>query len=105
MTLLGRPLHDLAAVHVKEFLDGAEVEPLLWEAKGTELNKHEVRRQVCAFANGHETAYLILGASQIYGDWILQGLDFMGDPPAWVSSVIADVLRPVPPSLMWPAFR
>lgn len=97
MTLLGYPLHELKAIHVKEFLDGAEAEPLLWEAKGTKLDKHEIRRQVCGFANGLQAAYLILGATYINEEWKLEPMDFPEEPPAWVSSVIGDVLRPVPP--------
>jgi hypothetical protein len=96
VTLLGHPLHELTAEHVSVFLKGAEAEPLLWEAKGTALDKHVLRREVCGFANGHETAYLILGADRREGKWLLDGIDFDDDPPAWVSSVIADGLRPVP---------
>lgn len=55
-----------------------------------------MRKEVCGFANGHETAYLILGAAESEAGWVLDGLDFGGDPPAWVSAVIADGLRPVP---------
>jgi hypothetical protein len=55
---------ELELEHIKNFLDQADDEPLLWEAKGTKLDKAEVRRQVCAFANSHEGGYLILGAER-----------------------------------------
>jgi predicted HTH transcriptional regulator len=63
MTLFGSPLHDLKLEDIQAFLDDADAEPLLWEAKATELRKGGVRKEVCGFANGHQTGYLILGAS------------------------------------------
>ncbi len=96
VSLLGPPLHELDLEDVRTFLDSAEAEPLLWEAKGTELDKHDVRKAVCGFANGHQAAYLILGAEQTAAGWVLSGVDFDGDPPQWISAVVADGLRPVP---------
>jgi hypothetical protein len=86
MTLLGPRLHDLTAADVQAFLDAADSEPLLWEAKGTKLDPHAVRKEACGFANGRERAYLILGAEQSAEGWRLGGFDFAPDPPAWVSA-------------------
>lgn len=96
MTLLGGPLHSLTAAEVQAFLDGADSEPLLWEAKGRSLDRHSVRKEVCGFANGRQPGYLILGAEESDEGWTLGGFDFAGDPPAWISAVVADGLRPVP---------
>jgi predicted HTH transcriptional regulator len=97
MTLIGSPLQQITIVDLQRFLDGAEAEPLLWEAKGTTLHKDAVRKAICGFANGRETAYLILGAEEKEGSgWTLGGLDLGGDPPAWVSGVVAGGLRPPP---------
>jgi hypothetical protein len=96
MSLLGVPLQTIKIEDLQRFLDDAEAEPLLWEAKGTSLSKHDVRKEVCGFANGRESAYLILGASRDGDNWKLDGVDFGGDPPAWVSGVVADGLRPIP---------
>ncbi|MGH3040868.1 MAG: AlbA family DNA-binding domain-containing protein [Gaiellaceae bacterium] len=96
MSLLGPPLHELAIEDVERFLADAEGEPLLWEAKGTKLNKGAVRKAIGAFANGLETAYLILGAEETVDGWALSGFEFPDDPPAWVSAVVHDNLRPAP---------
>jgi hypothetical protein len=96
MTLFGPALHDLSLGDIKSFLDDADSEPLLWEAKGTEVDAHLVRKEVCGFANGRQTAFLILGADKQAGTWNLGGVDLDGDPPAWVSNAIAGGLRPQP---------
>jgi hypothetical protein len=96
MTLFGPRLHDLSLDDLQAFLEGADSEPLLWEAKGTALDPHAVRKEVCGFANGRQPAFLILGAAKDEGTWSLSGLDFGGDPPAWISDVISDGLRPRP---------
>ena len=82
--------------HVGRFLEGAEDEPLLWECKGTELNPHDIRKEVCAFANGHEAGYLILGADEGSDGWELNGYEFKDEPPKWVSQIVRDGLRPHP---------
>ncbi|HWA83326.1 MAG TPA: RNA-binding domain-containing protein, partial [Fimbriimonadaceae bacterium] len=81
---------------IRTFLEGADSEPLLWEAKGTELDPYAVRKEICGFANGRQPAFLILGAAKDTGTWDLSGLDFDGDPPAWISNVISEGLRPLP---------
>lgn len=63
MTIFGVPFDELDAGRLRAYLDQAGDEPLLWEAKGTEVHRNEVLRQVCGFANSHEGGYLILGAT------------------------------------------
>jgi hypothetical protein len=96
MTLLGPPLHDLSLEDVQRFLDDADSEPLLWEAKGSSADPHVVRKEICGFANGREPAYLILGAEKVGEKWSLGGMNLDGDPPAWVSNVVSGGLRPEP---------
>jgi hypothetical protein len=96
MTLLGPSLHSLQLKDIQRFLDDAESEPLLWEAKGTELDSHAVRKAVCGFANGIETGYLILDAEWDGSAWTLPGIEFPDEPPVWIGSVIHAGLRPVP---------
>lgn len=112
MTIFGTAWSELGLANVQAFLDEAEDEPLLWEAKGTKLEKGEVRLQVCAFANSHEGGYLILGA-RAEGErserrWVLDGLAFPDEPITWVTNVIADPERGVRPRpdfdvAAWPA--
>ncbi len=120
MTIFGPAWADLELEHVAAYLNGeqADDEPLLWEAKGskpdakeTEPNPNEVRRQVCAFANGHEGGYLILGANKPKGAtaWTFDGVEFRGgEPITWISTVVADLNRGVRPRpdfdvTAWPA--
>src|SRR3954469_26053478 len=98
LTIFGPPWGELRLEHVQAFLDEADDEPLLWEAKGTKLDKSEVRRQVCAFANSHEGGYLILGADRppTTGEepepgWQLEGVSFPGgEPQTWLTEIITD---------------
>lgn len=64
MTIFGAPLHELTLETLREFMASAEDEPLLWEAKATQISPGEVRKQVCGFANSHDGGYLILGADR-----------------------------------------
>jgi hypothetical protein len=99
VTIFGADWSDLGLAHLTAFLDQAEDEPLLWEAKGTELNKKELRRQVAAFANSHEGGYLILGADRPKGaaKWAVEGLRFPDEPRTWISEIIADPVGGVRP--------
>lgn len=91
MTIFGVRWEDLGLADLERFLADAEPEPLLWEAKGTEVRASEVRRQVCGFANSHDGGYLILGAAQgDDGSWTLDGVEFNDEPPTWVASIIGD---------------
>ncbi|MET0600924.1 MAG: RNA-binding domain-containing protein [Baekduia sp.] len=100
-TIFGVDWADLTLKEVSAYLQTADAEPLTWEAKGTRLDPGEVRRQVCAFANGHEVGYLILGARQIDGEskttWSLDGLPFPDEPATWTSNVIGDLTAGVRP--------
>jgi hypothetical protein len=99
MTIFGVPWDELELDTVRAYLDGAEDEPLLWEAKGTDLDKNEIRRQVCAFANSHEGGYLILGADRPKGAarWDLAGVPFPGEPNTWISDLVVDPERGIRP--------
>lgn len=92
LTIFGPEWDAVSLSDVRLFLDGAVDEPLLWEAKGTKLDRNEVRRQVAAFANSHEGGYLILGADRPRGEtsWTLNGVQFPDEPMTWITSVIAD---------------
>lgn len=95
MTIFGVPWSELTLDHVASYLDDAEDEPLLWEAKGTRLDAHAVRKEVGAFGNSHDGGYLILGAEQ--GDaWEVTGCDFPSEPQVWISQTIHDGIRPAP---------
>lgn len=97
MTVFGPAWHDLALADLEAFLEDADDEPLLWEAKGTKLDRHEIRKQVCGFANSHEGGYLILGAKQQGGRWELDPLEFPDEPAPWINKIIRDGgVRPVP---------
>ena len=103
MTISAITWSGLTLEHVQRYLDEADDEPLVWEAKGTRLDPEEIRRQVCAFANGHEIGYLILGAkltsSADATGWVLDGLEFPDEPPIFISNVIGDLeagVRPRP---------
>lgn len=102
-TIFGNEWADLTLEDVKAFLDRSDDkdEPLVWEAKGTRFDKKELRRQVCAFANGHEVGYLILGADQPTGatEWTVDGVPIEGEPRPAITDAIVDVdggVRPRP---------
>jgi hypothetical protein len=92
------PLQELTLADLEAFLGGAESEPLLWEAKGTKLDPHEVRRQVAGFANSHQGGYLILGAREdAAGGWTVDGFEFPdGEPHRTITDYVHGGLRPVP---------
>lgn len=112
-TIFGVQWSDLGLEHVEAYLDQADDEPLLWEAKGTKLDPKEVRRQVCAFANGHEQGYLILGAERGSAEadapkWKLDGVEFPDEPRTWIAEIVGDPeggVRPRPDFdvAAWPA--
>lgn len=102
LTIFGAPWAELRLAHVTAFLRHADDEPLLWEAKGTELQANDVRRQICGFANSHEGGYLILGAEcvsreQSEQEWRLTGVRFPDEPRTWVANVVGDPERGVRP--------
>jgi hypothetical protein len=94
--LFDSPWPDLTLDSIERFLQGAEDEPLQWEAKGTRLDPHAVRKAAGAFANSHDGGYLILGAERPDGTWRLGGVEFPEEPAVWVSSTVRDGLRPRP---------
>jgi Putative DNA-binding domain len=112
-TIFGAPWSELRFEHVEAYLEQADDEPLLWEAKGTKLDPKEVRRQVCAFANGHEVGYLILGADRDSAEpdapkWRVDGVEFPDEPRTWIAEVIGHPeggVRPRPDFdvAAWPA--
>lgn len=96
MTVFGVPWERLGLADVERFLADAETEPLLWEAKGTEVNRHHVRENVCAFGNGNEPGFLILGASRQDGEWNADGVVLPDEAPVWVGMIVRDDVRPAP---------
>lgn len=103
-TIFGVAWSELTLERVDAFLTDADSEPLLWEAKGRNpkdpskhLDRHDLRKEICAFANHHETGYVILGASEANAGWQLDGVSIPNDdPPAWLHDVAEGGLRPVP---------
>ena len=95
-TIFGVAWEDLELDDVRRYLDGAEGEPLLWECKGTKLDPHDVRKEVCGFANGNEPGYLILGGDEGASGWELNGHTFSDEPATWVSQAVQDGVRPYP---------
>ena len=101
-SIFDAPWSELEPRHVQDLLDHGDDEPLLWEAKGTELCKREVRRQVCGFANSHEGGFLILGARRATGEgaggrWELSGMPFPDEPLTWLTNVVSDQVGGVRP--------
>jgi hypothetical protein len=95
--LFAVPFARLALDDLARFLEGAEREPLLWEAKGNALSPHEVRRQCGGFANSNQGGYLVLGASETGGGWTLDGVAFPdGEPHRYISSCLQEGVRPAP---------
>jgi hypothetical protein len=103
VTIFGVPWDDLALEHVKAFLDDADDEPYLWEAKGggERLASRTVRKAVCGFANSRG-GWLIVGADREEDrTWTLNGVDAKSgfgreEPRTWFDSVIRDGMSPVP---------
>ena len=65
---------------------------MLWEAKATKLERGEIRRQLCAFANSHEGGFLILGARWDGARWWPEGVEFPDEPAAWITNIARDVV-------------
>jgi hypothetical protein len=95
-TIFGPAWTDLRLEHVQQFLSEADDEPLLWEAKGTEIDSHHVRKAVCGFANSHEGGYLILGAVRQGRAWQLDGCSFPDEAAVWIGQVIDTGITPRP---------
>ncbi|MDQ3880475.1 MAG: ATP-binding protein [Chloroflexota bacterium] len=116
VSIFGVPWGELTLDDVTAFLREADDEPLLWEAKGTALDKREICRQVCGFANSHEGGYLILGADRVTAagadarTWTVEGVPFRDEPRTWISNVIGNLERGVRPMpdfdvASWPTAR
>lgn len=97
MTIFGVPWRELDLEHVESFLAEAGGEPVLWEAKGTDLPRADsIAKHVCGFANAVDGGYMLLGFERDGDAWKASGFDFPGDdPPVWVSGVVG-TLRPRP---------
>ena len=98
---------DIRVADIEGFLAAAEEdEGLNWEAKCDDpqglnaLGKNDIRKAVCAFANGRVNGVVIIGAEydKRAKEWRLPGLR---KPPViplrrWLDQVIRDGLTPVP---------
>ncbi|MGD9571612.1 MAG: helix-turn-helix domain-containing protein [Thermoleophilia bacterium] len=94
----GVPWGELNLKRLEAFFAEADpaVEPLTWEAKGTELRGERVRREVCGFAN-QLGGFLVLGARVDGGRWVLDGVTFPGgEPRTWLEQVSREQLSPQP---------
>jgi Putative DNA-binding domain len=97
VTIFGLPWEELELEHVERFLARAGREPLTWEAKGREIRPGQVTKHVCGFANAAEGGYLLFGVELVDDEWRASGFAFPGDdPPAWVSNIVRETLRPRP---------
>jgi hypothetical protein len=96
-SVFGKPWRDLDLGDIERFLQSAERESLLWEAKGggAKPSPGSIQKQVCGFANSLG-GYLILGADEQESAWVLTGIDFAGsEPQRWIADCIG-ALRPRP---------
>ena len=99
----GVPWDQLDVHALRTFLANAGSESLRWEAKADNergaLDRRDIAKAICAFANSELGGYLILGAKQDGrgGPWVLPGLAMppSGDLPPWVSQIAAG-MRPRP---------
>jgi hypothetical protein len=100
VTIFGPDWDDVGIEDVEAFLADAGDEGLTWEAKGTERpHVGSIARHVSAFANSIGGFYII-GASRERrdGPWRIDPVDFRGDEPTtWLSNVIRNGVRPIPP--------
>lgn len=82
---------------LERFLETAEDESLLWEAKGggEPPSAQSIQKHVCGFANSLG-GYLILGADRREPGWELTGVDFgQREPATWIGNCIG-ALRSAP---------
>jgi hypothetical protein len=74
VTIFGADWSELELEHVEAFLAEAGGEPLLWEAKGTELPRPDsVAKHACGFGNAVDGGYLLLGFERDGGTWNASG--------------------------------
>ncbi|MGH2834143.1 MAG: AlbA family DNA-binding domain-containing protein, partial [Solirubrobacteraceae bacterium] len=65
------------------------------------LAASSLRKAVCGFANGRTNGYLIIGAEEHNGSWVLDGTCFPGgDPPSAITDLLTNEgVRPYPVGL------
>lgn len=104
-TLFGRPWHELNVESLGAFLEHAEPEPLLWEAKsGGTVHNDSVRKQAAGFGNSDAGGYLLLGVKQdkeaksfFIDGWEVPG----GEANTWVSTCLQAGPFPSPRHHIW----
>jgi len=92
-----KPLAELGLDDVRDLVDGSIGEPLLWEAKGADVRPEQIAKAACAFSNGVEPGYVLIGVEEDGTDWRFPGRAFgQVEASTWVSDIIQGSLRPLP---------
>jgi hypothetical protein len=100
-------IDDIRISDIEAFLaDAEDDEGLNWEAKCDDpqainaLSKNDIRKAVCAFANGRVIGVVIVGAEydKVAKEWRLPGLRKAPSIPLrrWLDQIITDGLTPIP---------
>ncbi|MDW5593476.1 ATP-binding protein [Conexibacter stalactiti] len=96
--LFGVPFRQLDLTRLRRFLEEAEKEPLLWEAKGGgRPDAQEIRRQCGGFANSNEGGYLLLGVRENGHGWEIDGMSFRdNEVDRYITTCLQEGVAPIP---------